>query len=151
MQTSTVRGEWQTQSATSCLKPFWPLYWQLWYLPVWSSRGGKKLICPYSECPLLVKHMLFTHKHTATALRVSVQLFSNYQQPTDLAWTYTRVCSTGHERTAHWDSCRCRNGNFNEVSTAVVVSSPFLLRENGTLSTLPWTGPMISLEIEPKT
>lgn len=61
---------------------------------------------------------------------------------------HTCVCSAGHESTAHCDPCSCRNGNFNEVSAAVVVYSPFLLWENGTLSTLPKTGPVISLEIE---
>ena len=65
--------------------------------------------------------------------------------------THTPSFSAGHKSTAHCDSCRCRNGNFNEVGTAVVVSSPFLVRENGTLSTLPKNGPVISLEIEAKT
>ncbi len=52
---------------------------------------------------------------------------------------------------AHCDSCRCRNGNFNEVGAAVVVSSPLTVWENDTLSTLPKNGPVISLEIDAKT
>lgn len=82
--------------------------------------------------------------------------FSHFQAASCIlmpAWTraHTHTCSAGHESTAHCDSCRCRNGNFNEVGTAVVVSSPFLVRENDTLSTLPKNGPVISLEIEATT
>ncbi len=70
-----------------------------------------------------------THKHTPTALWVTVQSFSNYQLHTDAGMnTNTYFCSAGHESMAHCDSCRCGDGNFNEVSTAVVVSSPFPVR-----------------------
>lgn len=90
-----------------------------------------------------------THAHSPMG---HVQSFSNYQLHTDAGMnTNTCFCSAGHESMAHCDSCRCGNGNFNEVSAAVVVSSPFLVWENGTLSRLPKNGPAISLEIEAET
>lgn len=60
----------------------------------------------------------------------------------------TCIASAGHESRAHCDTCCSRNGNFNEVSTEMAVFPPSLVWENGTLTTLPKNGPVISLEIE---
>lgn len=60
----------------------------------------------------------------------------------------TCIASAGHESRVHCDTCCSRNGNFNEVSTEMAVFPPSLVWENGTLTTLPKNGLVISLEIE---
>lgn len=82
-----------------------------------------------------------THKHASSSFMGHCSIKPH---------THTHMCSAGHRSTAYCDSCRCRNGNFNEVGTAEVVSSLYLAWENGTLPPLSKNGPVISLEMETK-
>lgn len=91
-----------------------------------------------------------TPLHTFTSPRINVDSFSNLQPHTD-ASKQTCISSTGHGSMPHCESCCCRNGNFNEVSTAMEADLHRLVRENGTLFTLSKNGPVILLKIEAKT
>lgn len=83
------------------------------------------------------------------SLQLSLQTLSSMGQCSVIfKLPETCIASAGHESRAHCETCCSRNGNFNEVSTEMAVFPPALVWENGTLTTLPKNGPVISLEIE---